>query len=556
VRAQALAAARVSASHVIFAVVAVAVGWLLLSRLDYVPIWDGLIYASEINRAATNVSGDSFRLAGHVSHAYAALAIGAQMLAPGQYWPLLLSNMVLFAVAVAGFYRLVRFVFPAPELEAGRALLTAAFALQPTILAGVVQPGIDLPLVPAFLWTTVFLLERRWSWVIAGGIVLAFTKETGVLLYGALMASWVVTSPSSALGIGGSRRQAFGRLVALSIPVVVFGAYLLFRARTAPSGEPVAWGVSDPTSAWQTLRMFIVPRVDRRLVSYSAVMLAMNFAWVMTLAIGAVTFLAVRRIVRREASVRELVTSTPTSLRLMVVLTVALGYALTRFSTYTNPRYLMVVTPFLLLLFFGALQYLVVAARTRALVLATFAMLVGVSATRTIDPVSRGAFGTFPVGDHRMLRMTSITGECCAYGRDQLVYNLEFTNIARAADGALALMQPGDSTLIVFPDWTNWYAMGLIDPRTGRRTLDPSIGVAPITTETDSVEYFAGEKPAAVYLDLPNGRPDGRLARLAPDVAASGERRVSRGGYVVSAYRLSFRAEARSAGVEESPSSR
>jgi hypothetical protein len=478
-----------------------------------------------------------------VSHAYAALAIAAQMLAPGQYWPLLLLNTLLFALAVIGFHRLVRLVFPAPELEMGRALLTAAFAAQPTILAGVVQPGLDLPLLPGFLWTTVFLLERRWSWVIAGGIVLAFTKETGVLLYGVLIASWLVTQPGVALGVGGSRRAAFARLLALSIPCLVFGAYLVLRAQTAPSGEAIAWGVSTPTSAWQTLRQFVVPRIDRRLVSYSAVMLVVNFAWVMAGAIVVAAAVAVARLVRRGTSIRSMMMSTPPAIRMLVVLTVALGYALTRFSTFTNPRYLMVATPFLLLLFFGASQYVSAFSRARTLVLATYAALVGVSATRTIDPVSRTLFGTFPVGDHRLLRMTSITRECCGYGRDQLVYNLEFTNVARAADDALALMQPGDSTLIVVPDWTNWHVLRLIDPRTGRRTLDRSIGIEPLTTETDSVRFFAGVRPATVYLDLPNGQTEGRLSRLASEFVASGERRVARGGYVVSAYRLSPRGD-------------
>jgi hypothetical protein len=129
------------------------------------------------------------------------------------------------------------------------------------------------------------------------------------------------------------------------------------------------------------------------------------------------------------------------------------------------------------------------------------------------------------------------------------VYNLEFTNIARAADDALEMMQPGDSTLIVVPDWTNWHVVQFIDPQTGRRTLDRSTGIVPLSTETDSTQFFTGARRAAVYLDLPNGQPEGRLSRLSANFVTSGERRVNRDGYAVSAYRLSFRAKARSAAV-------
>jgi hypothetical protein len=550
VQTRALARPRLSASFVVLTLAAIVAAGLVLSRVDYVPIWDGFEYATAINRGAANPDWAALRLSGHVSHAFAAVAIVVQSLAPGQYWPLLLTNALLFALAVVAFHRLVRLAFPSNQLAIGRALATGAFAAQPTILAAVVQPGLDLPLLPAFLWAAVFLIERRWAWAIVSGMALAFTKETGVLLYGVLVVSWAVTHPGLALGRPGSRRRAFARLVALLIPCLVFATYLVVRTRTAASGEAIAWGVSTPKSAWETLRQFIVPRIGRRLVSYSAVMLVMNFSWILTLGVLAAGLSRVRRARQSGEPVAAVIRSTPPTVRFVIVLTVGLGYALTRFSTFTNPRYLLPVVPLLLVLFVGALGYLGLRVRARELAIGGIAALMAVSAIRTVDPVSRLVFRTFLVGEHRMLWMTSITGECCGYGRDQLVYNLEFTNIARAADDALAATRPGDSTLIVVPDLTNWHVVPLIDARTGRRTLDASVGISPPVTETDSVEYFVSARRAAVYLDLPNGQPDGRLARLSRAADTSGELRVSRGGYAVSAYRLSLRAKARSA---ESP---
>jgi hypothetical protein len=157
-----LARTRVSALPAALGLAGAAVALLLWSRLDYVPIWDGYEYAAAIDRAArAPFELDNLRLAGHTSHVYAVLVAAAQAIAPGQYWPLLVTNTVLLAVAALGFHRLSGLAFPGADEDTDRALLTSAFVLQPALVAAVVQPGIDLPLVPGFVWAAVFLLERR-----------------------------------------------------------------------------------------------------------------------------------------------------------------------------------------------------------------------------------------------------------------------------------------------------------------------------------------------------------------------------------------------------------
>ena len=154
---------------VMFTAIAAALA-LLLPRGGYRPMWDGFVYAAEINDAASvPFSFGALRLAGHASQAYAMVAIGVQRLAPGSTWPLFLLGLALLGIAVAGFVRLVSHVLPGRELALERALVTAAFVLQPTMLAAVVQPGLDLPLIPAFIWAAALLLERRYAWVIALG---------------------------------------------------------------------------------------------------------------------------------------------------------------------------------------------------------------------------------------------------------------------------------------------------------------------------------------------------------------------------------------------------
>ena len=520
-----------------------AVGGIVATRLRYVPMWDGYEYASAINRAAANgfQLGD-LRLAGHASHAYAALAIAAQALAPGQSWPILVLNALLWLVSVAALWRLSGLVFPQPDLRVERSLVTAGFAAQPALLAAVVQPGLDLPIVPWLLWTAVFLLRSRWTSAALTGIALTFTKETGVLLYAVLVAAMIIWRPRVALGAPGARAQAAGRVAILALPGVTFAAYLLYRAHAATSGEPVVWNAGTAMIGQSLVRQLVVPRLDRYVATSLALMFVLNFAWIPTLGTAAGFAAAARAIGTERARWKAVVLAFAGETGFIVILLAGTTFALTRFATYANARYVLVVAPLLSVLLCAALLRVRAPPPARRAVLGLYAILSLASTIRTIDPVSRGLFGTFPFGDRALLNLTSITHECCARGRDQLGYNLEFTTLAALMDDALLATQVGDSTLIVLPDSTNWHAIPLLDRRTSRRTIDSTSAVVPLVVEADSASLYARAHSRGVYLALPNGPVQRGLAQLAPSFVIGPERRFARGRYQLSAYQLTPRA--------------
>jgi hypothetical protein len=264
----------------------------------------------------------------------------------------------------------------------------------------------------------------------------------------------------------------------------------------------------------------------------------LNFAWIAVLmtAAGAVTT-AIRA--RRDARpMRALLASFTGVTGFLTVLTLVSGYALTRLATYANARYLLVVMALLVLLCYAAMVAMRFSATVRRGILTTLVLLLCASTVRTIDPVSRRLFGTFPFGEHAMLRMTSLSGECCAAGRDQLVYSLEFTNLALLTDNALGSARPADSVLIVLPDSTNWHAIRLLDPVTGRRTLDHRSGIVPLVTESDSAGLLAKGGAKAMYLALPNGDAARGLDQLSRTFLIGSERRISQRGYSLSVYAL------------------
>lgn len=512
---------------------------LLASRLDYVPMWDGRIYADCIVTTALGALGAStLRCVDHVSHSYMLYAGAIQMLSPGSYPLILLANGLLYLASCAAFFLIVRRAFPEESHALGRGLASVAFALHPAILASVVQPTIDLPLLPGFLWGVVFVLRRNWVALIAVGLAMVFAKETGVILYAALVGSYGLLELIAARRSSREMRRAVVRLVPLAIPLIAFAAYLAYRA-TIPQAT-VVWAAG--TSEKSILKRFIVPRFDRPLASFLGMIFVLNFAWLASGLVAADAVVAVRRFIRRRGP-RALPGADPVAVRFLVVLALVTVYALTRFTTYANTRYLLVAFALTPIVAYAATVRLGLSARVRSLAIGVLAMGFAVSTIFTVDPVSRGLYGTFAFGDRSLLRLTRITHECCGAGRDQLVYNLQFTNLADLTSAAMASIRADTSTTVFVPKDMLWGALGTLDSIDHKRTLRRDRAIVPHLSEPDSV--LALHTPArSVFLALPNGDVPSALRSLSEYYVVGPERRYSRGGYWLALYPLTLRGNA------------
>jgi hypothetical protein len=140
-----------------------------------------------------------------------------------------------------------------------------------------------------------------------------------------------------------------------------------------------------------------------------------------------------------------------------------------------------------------------------------------------------------------MLEMTSITGECCGRGRDQLVYNLEFTVLGALQQDAFAAVAANDSAVLVVPDGTTWYIVGALDKRTHRSTLSREDVQQPVVREVSELVQGSAHPRAAWFLSLPNGRAEFALRDLGGLYVIGPERRFRRGGYSLSTYPLTLR---------------
>ena len=525
----------------ILAAATVAALLLLASRASFVPLWDGRIYADcAINAADGGFRPYYLRCGLHSSLAYIALVGMAYLLVPDTPATFLVVHAAMFGAGAVAFYRLTRITFPSPDLGLERAALTAAFVLQPSFLAMVVQPNLDLPVLVGMLWSVVTLLERRWVWTIIVATLAIFSKETSVLLYGLLVGCYGLWQIAREPGSLGRRARAVVPLLPLAIPLLAFGAYIAAFLILRP-GVDVFWSSYTPDGSM--VRQFTVPRFNP--VTYSNVLMifVLNFSWIPTAFILADGTVGAARLIRRQPR-RSLMGANQAFAAFITVLAAVFSYFLTRFATFSNVRYVGVAIAMISIVFLAALIRLRVPALPRRAVLGAYVALLLASCLRTIDPVSRTAFGTFSAGSHDMLDLTRITGECCqTYGRDQLAYSLEFTVFNDLVDSALGNVAATDSTVLVIPFHADWFLIGPIDPVSKRRTMQRTPVASPKVVEVDALmkDNKTPAPPTAWYVALPNNEAAADLKKLSTRYDVGPARQLSERGYTAAVYPLTLR---------------
>lgn len=563
---------------------------LLWSRRDYVPLFDGRIYADCIERVAADPTFFAqYRCAGHIAESYVVpLAIVARLV-PQSAAALLLANVLFLALGAVALWRLMRSAFPGEEHRAGRSLVVGAFLVHPVVLASVVQPGLDLGLLVFSLCALAAAVEdRRWTLVLFG-VCLIFSKEPGILLYGSIAAVWLwrrcspLLSPDDAMRVGIAALVFLGFLSLIQhetpsallflaaaglvlrrkrqpalppgkglagvvlrewplvIPVLLLVGYLgYYKLRAASSTAPIVWAGAGgaPVLLGMLLRGAILDPPTR---SSLALMFVVGFLWVPTawvlvdLVVGAVRHV-------RNLPARPLPGVERSALDFIVVVLLAEVWLLSRFITFSNARYYLPAFPLGLVVAYAALVRLRVPPLARGVVMASTAMLLAVSAVRTVDPVSRAIWGTFPVGRHSLLSITSLRNECCGHGRDQLAYNLEFTHFASLQDALYERLKPTDSTVLVVPVEGDWFTVGSIDRETHRRTMRSEGVVRP--TVIMAPEAYDLNAARAWYVELPFTNDTTFRMLLRRRFEISEPCRVERGGYSMDVREMRLRSGA------------
>jgi hypothetical protein len=517
-----------------FAVISLIFFAILQPELHYVPIWDGRVYANCAIEAASNgfagLSMESLRCAGHPSQGYVVFLAASQLLRFGDITAIHITNIILGIVALASIRVVLARVVPDPARVRQLDLVTFICAVHPAVLSTLLQVNVDFGVYVFFFATLAALMSERYWLAAFTGLLLCFSKETGVLAYG-LMVGLDVAFRMIPAGTPAERAKRALPLWMMPLPVLLFGVHVLWW--NATHAQSAVWKHNWQQGTIDGFKFFDLS--DPVFISYAAGIFVVSFMWVISAVIGADLIVGGVRMARRLPK-REVKFVDARKLAYLTTLTVVLTYVLTSFRTWSNLRYFALLYPLLIILAFTSMLRLGMKWRTRMLMLFPIAALFILSIYRSVDPVSRAVYGTFSTGLHDMYRMSSITKEYDGPGRDEIVYNLQFTGYHHVQNALFHALQATDSTAFATSRVARWNIWSQLDAATRDRTLRQQSVIVP--RYWDDLDLIASPKrPHDVWFLVFSYFPDHdasleSLKTLYRDIGVS--RTISHGHLLVS----------------------
>jgi len=469
------------------------------------PVWDAHWNYEGIVRANETVFDPiNYGVASHSSQALQLIMSLPDRAFPGDYVVFNLCFTVFSILAIILFRELLTIVCHAHTDHNQRTLLTGIFAFHPTVLASSIHYSLDAGLLTFLLLYFWGLLTGRSAIALAGSTCAVFTKETALLLIPAIFVCvrWAMKD---------SKRSWLSVL----IPYLLF--LLFFHYKITVRAVPGIWsGVSDATG----LRLLTDALEPNTLAGFFGMILVLNFQWLVSI-IWVVSLFTAGRSNYRYA-----------------IATLGLFYAaasiLMIVRPFCNPRYIVFTVP-LMILAIGAAGDRLFKHRCSTIGLAIVLLLLSVSNLLTIDPISKRLFSTFSFGEHEVLSLSKYCNECCSNGRDQLVYNLQYFEIARLVRLAIADVNSSLSFPIVIKPQARWRFLGTMDHTFKTSFTDASTIFVPTYFSVDEAVIFLRSGDHFIYIVLPNFPDQSDYQNLAR-VAELQETVYSRHGYAISVY--------------------
>ncbi|MDD5054653.1 MAG: hypothetical protein PHZ00_00100 [Candidatus Peribacteraceae bacterium] len=517
---------------------AICVMWVIGSAFITAPFFFDSKTISDCSRVAAEHpwSLTSFTCSGHPSLFLTGLLSIPELLLPGNVAAMHAVLLTMAAMSLIALSSILRLMVPAKEavlLRIGSLLLLGT---HPVFLGNLIGFNTDLGVMLMFPIFLALLLRRHWIPATLAALCLAFTKETGFVLYGITVLLFVLLSQENPgitkeMILSTVRRYWF---LLLPLAAYVICAILLIL-------------LYDVAPVHLESGMFAEPSLRRTAILVSDILL-FQFQWIQT----SVILIASVLLLRAERS-RSLHDAPLMRMLTFFGLIYLIGIMLLIFRVpYNNVRYVMPLVPVGILLFAGCLHLIRWNRWFNGGLLLSAIFILQLSAlTRSNDPVSRFLYGTFPFGEHRFYSMGPAAEDpCCGQGRDQLVYNLQHQKLRTVTELAIRTLQPNGASVLVahrnmFIDKPDKYWGSFpsgVDPVTFRFTEDPQ-ALHPVFINPESLLRSPTLPDEVHFFEFPN--LDNReakellLTRFEVDDTFS----IEEGGYAMTVVRMRQRSK-------------
>lgn len=419
---------------------------------------DSEIYYTGICQSVAKLKSGEFSfadlgIAGHSCYGYSIFLFIGQLLLPSHGIGIRFVNLCMALFTIMLFWKLIQKLFPMTE-KVTRLLVVAAFAFSPFLLGIFAEVHTDFPVLCFFVWLVYFYVSGRQTKTLFVGLLLCFSKETGVIYYCTFLAgcflyrliknenkSWI--------------KKLFDEFSICEWFYLIPADIFLICAATSKgwTGSAINPTVTDGAAntfcfSWDYI--FIKLRE----------IFLMNFAWLILIPLILFMVALFQKKMCRVSLNKEWFIGLGTT---------CIVFLLFNFSyyTYTHYRYLMLYLPFLLILVLYLLEKStsnVWIKRGTALLFATAFL---VESFVTVDPVTYLAFRNIDVGNgsiittsefvvdsenkqsFRVIRDKDVTRRTDFL--DANVYNRDYLGFERVLEAALQDIDYNASKGIVFP---------------------------------------------------------------------------------------------------------
>lgn len=354
---------------------------------------------------------ENFRCVDHDS-SYVGMGIigGAYLFGQGSLDTLRAVMMGCFCITVLAFARLCWFVLPRP-CRSEVSIVTLTFALTPALGVYSIALGLDLFVVMFCLLTLNAIASRKLILSTFLGVGLAFSKETGFVLYtGALpFIVWyfLVGTPRQ-----GRRWAALGVLL---LPVVLQAINIW--SRVSLSQYVTTSGYCAPTLVDFAFNTNLsTPNIQNYLFN----LFILNFQWAL--------LIPVLCVLMRPRQVMQAFRAPHAPVILTIGFLLSATYTFTRCPVWNNIKYIIMALPLPVLLSYVCAQLVWRSTWMRLTFFCLVSILLGISSVQSLDPISKYFYGETAFGNGPMYCMASRTrqpheGDFC--GLDEMIYSLQ-----------------------------------------------------------------------------------------------------------------------------------
>lgn len=510
---------------------------VFLAYANFVPMWDGWVYADQciLQGVRQPFSLDSFNCFGHPAMAYTLPIALLQYLDPGNVYFLHLVDWLLGILGIYSFYRISEHLFRGWARTIERVLLTGIFAFMPLFACNSINPNPDFGVIVFTLALFASLLWDRPVQQVLFGLGLVFCKETGVLIYTACVATFLLLNVPRPLGSVSAKFWHFLSRLHLAIPLAGF-AYFIRAHMQSGAGW---WGIHNPTDVLEAFRYVTsFALLDKTFLSYTYGALLNNFNWILSLFVIAYCV--------KWAWNRFWGTAHPVNRNQVLTFLVLLVifFAVTRYQTHSNYRYIAVTGPLLALAAYWSMRRLFRRLEHRIALLSSVLVLIGISNWYSVDPLPKRIYGTFNFGKHEMLPIGLAMGDFAFPGLDELQYNFQYTHFSDAVDAIFTTIDPEKNLFVGGPS-AGWSIVTRLQNSSHRRTLRLKDTVNANYIEMPELRGRSPKPETIHYIAFPNmgeAARDSDLEQLRSDYDVKETRRFGHGGYFIEVYTLARRA--------------